>query len=294
MGGASDYARRVPPRVVPPTADTGVEAPADPTRPVRAALVLLAAGEGRRTGHATNKVLLPLSGRRVFTWSMRWARAVPGLQRSVLVIREQDRDVVTATIEREVDPPAPTVVVGGDSRHASEWAALQALAPAIEAGEIDVVVIHDAARPLAGTGLFAGVVDAAAAHGGALPVREQPGLAERVAADGVPERVVAVQTPQAFRAAPLLEAYRRAAADGFVGTDTASCMERYTDLEVHCVPGDARNLKITFPEDLFLAERLLARADWDLTGGAPDVTSREEREHRHLHLPHLFGTGGRP
>lgn len=255
--------------------------------------MLLAAGEGRRTGHATNKVLLPLSGRRVFTWSLRWAREVVGLDSTVLVIREQDRDVVNATVEREVDPPDPTVVVGGNSRHASEWAALQVLAPAIQAGEIDVVVIHDAARPLAGTSLFAEVVSAAAEHGGALPVREQPGLTEREDNDGVPDRVVAVQTPQAFRARPLLEAYRQAAQDGFVGTDTASCMERYTDLAVHCVPGDARNLKITFPEDLFVAERLLARADWDLTGSPAAGSSREEREHRHVHLRNFFPTTGR-
>ena len=70
-----------------------------------------------------------------------------------------------------------------------------------------------------------------------------------------------MQTPQAFRAAPA--ARRRTGGrprDGFVGTDTASCIERYTDLPVRCVPGDAGNIKITFPEDLFLAERLLAKA----------------------------------
>ncbi len=65
-----------------------------------------------------------------------------------------------------------------------------------------------------------------------------------------------MQTPQAFRAAVLLEAYRRADDDGFDGTDTAACLERYTQVEVVAVPGSARNLKITFPEDVALAERL--------------------------------------
>ncbi|MGZ4464001.1 MAG: IspD/TarI family cytidylyltransferase [Nocardioides sp.] len=286
----------MPPRALYPDADRSVDPAADAAgdtgRPLRAALVLLAAGEGRRTGHATNKVLLPLSGRRVFTWSLRWAREVPGLDTSVLVIREQDRDAVSATVEREVDPPEPDVVVGGDSRHASEWAALQVLAPAIESGALDVVVIHDAARPLAGTALFAEVVSAAAEHGGAIPVREQPQLAEREHADGVPDRVVAVQTPQAFRARPLLEAYRRAAADGFVGTDTASCMERYTDLPVHCVTGDAANIKITFPEDLFLAERLLAHAGWDLTAGTSPQPAHEPGHRLHLPLAERLHAGG--
>jgi 2-C-methyl-D-erythritol 4-phosphate cytidylyltransferase len=248
----------------------------------RAALVMLAAGEGRRSGHHTNKVLLPLAGRRVFTWSIDWARRLTSVTRTVLVIREQDREQVLATIDREVEPADVTVVTGGDSRHGSEWEALQALAPAIESGEIDVVVIHDAARPLAGTALFAAVIAAAAEHGGAIPVRDQGNLTSLDGADPPPDRVVAVQTPQAFAARPLLEAYRRAAEHGFVGTDTASCMERYTDVPVRCVPGDAGNIKITFPEDLFLAERLLAKASWDLSGGVSDQVPVQPRGRRHL------------
>ena len=77
--------------------------------------------------------------------------------------------------------------------------------------------------------------------------------------------LVTVQTPQAFHALPLLEAYERAATAGFVGSDTAACAERFGDLQVRSVAGDPRNLKITFPEDLFVAERLLAKAHWKLT-----------------------------
>jgi 2-C-methyl-D-erythritol 4-phosphate cytidylyltransferase len=69
---------------------------------------------------------------------------------------------------------------------------------------------------------------------------------------------VTVQTPQAFRAAPLLQAYQEASA-AFAGTDTASCVERYTDLVVRWVPGSADNIKITFPHDLAVAEHLMAR-----------------------------------
>jgi 2-C-methyl-D-erythritol 4-phosphate cytidylyltransferase len=255
-----------------------VFSPAD-GRPPRVALVMLAAGEGRRSGHHTNKVLLPLAGRRVFTWSIRWGRLLPDVSRTVLVIRDEDRDSVRTTLAREVEPPDVELVVGGDTRHASEWNALRALAPAIRSGEIDVVVIHDAARPLAGTPLFAEVVAAAAHHGGAIPVRAQGHLAALDGGAPPSDQVVAVQTPQAFLAEPLLEAYTDAASDGFLGTDTASCMERYTDLAVQCVPGDARNIKITFPEDLFLAERLLARSGFDLSGAT---------DHKgHVPLPHL-------
>ncbi len=240
---------------------------------------MLAGGDGQRVGHDTNKVLLPLAGRRVFTWSIRWARQLAHVTHTVLVIREQDRATVMATLDREVEDPAVIVVPGGTTRHGSEWAGLQALAPAIEAAEVDVVVIHDAARPLAGTALFASVIEAGHRFGGALPALTQGSLAAMVdGLDAPAQRVIAVQTPQAFVAQPLLSAYTRAAEDGFIGTDTASCMERYTELPVHWVPGDARNVKITFPEDLFLAERLLARAEWDLSdrpGRAAPVPHRQ-------------------
>ena len=66
------------------------------------------------------------------------------------------------------------------------------------------------------------------------------------------------ETPQAFRARDLLVAYRRADADGFTGSDTAACLEAYADLPIAAVPGDRRNLKVTFAEDVPVAERLLA------------------------------------
>ena len=231
----------------------------------RVALVLLAAGSGRRSGHTTNKVLLPLAGTPVVAWSLRWARDLDGLARILLVIREADRDAVSRALADVPDLPDMEVVVGGEARQDSEWHALQALTPDIVAGRVEVVAIHDAARPLAGHALLRAVVDAAAQEGGAVPARPQPALVQRNPADsgadsgaGAPlGSVVTVQTPQAFRAGPLLAAYRQAQADRFQATDTAGCVQRYTDLPVRCVAGDARNVKITFPGDLRLAECLL-------------------------------------
>lgn len=71
--------------------------------------------------------------------------------------------------------------------------------------------------------------------------------------------LVTVQTPQAFRAGPLLGAYAAAARDGFTGTDTAACVSAYTDVALWAVDGEAPNLKVTWAEDLPLAERLLTR-----------------------------------
>jgi 2-C-methyl-D-erythritol 4-phosphate cytidylyltransferase len=233
---------------------------------LRAAVVILAAGEGSRVGHDTNKVLLQVAGRPVFTWSIRWARALAQVTHTVLVIREQDRGAVLTALRSEVDGPDVLLVTGGETRHDSEWASLKVLEPAIESDEIDVVVIHDAARPLAGTALFSRVIEACRTHAGAIPVVTQGSLTALASDEDPPQTpVVAVQTPQAFRSRPLLTAYTQAAAEGFLGTDTASCVERYTDLPVHWVVGDPRNVKITFPDDLLLVERLLVKAGGDLS-----------------------------
>lgn len=232
----------------------------------RAAVVLLAAGEGKRVGSETNKVLLPLGGLPVFAWSLKAIQNLPYVDQVVVdqvvvVIREQDRDVIEGTLDEHFPDLAVTVVLGGSTRHGSEWNALQHIAPLIESGEVDVVAIHDAARPLASSSLFEHVIEAAAKYGGALPIVEQSALVPRdtSAAAGEGTRLVGVQTPQAFRAGPLLDAYSRADRDEFVGTDTASCLERYTNAEIHCVPSDASNLKITFAEDVALAEQLMVK-----------------------------------
>ena len=153
-----------------------------------------------------------------------------------------------------------TTAPGGATRHGSELSALRLLAPRIESGEVDVVAIHDAARPLASPALWAQVVAAAREHGGSLPARPAPGVVAAADLTGAPTGAewVTVQTPQAFRAAPLLAAHLAAERDGFEGTDTAACVAAYTDLRVVAVPGEAGNLKVTYADDLPLAERLLA------------------------------------
>jgi 2-C-methyl-D-erythritol 4-phosphate cytidylyltransferase len=222
---------------------------------VSAAVVILAAGTGSRVGADTNKVLLPLGDRPVLAWSVQAALRLDDLRRVLVVVRPGEQDAVADAVTPHLGEDEIGVVEGGETRHASEWAALRALTPEIESGAIDVVAIHDGARPMAGTDLFASTIAAAREHGGALPVVP---LAQVVRTDGGPVQgdLVAVQTPQAFRADALLAAYRAADADGFEGTDTASCLERYGDLRIAAVPSTAGNLKITFPDDLGLAARL--------------------------------------
>jgi len=221
-----------------------------------AAVVILAGGSGSRVGADTNKVLLPLGDSTVLGRSVRAALAVPDVVRLVLVVRAGDDDTVGEAVGPLLGDREVRLVRGGATRHASEWAALRSLAEDIDAGLVDVVAVHDGARPLAGAGLFEATLAAALEHGGALPVVDLPGLLGRDLRPA-PEGLAGVQTPQAFRAAPLLDAHQRAAADGFESTDTAACFERYCDLPVVAVHGGATNLKVTFPEDVTVAERLL-------------------------------------
>jgi 2-C-methyl-D-erythritol 4-phosphate cytidylyltransferase len=227
-----------------------------------AAAIVLAGGSGTRIGAGHNKVYLPLGGRTVLGWSLRAFATHPAIGTVVLVIRAED----AAQAEQEAaTPDVPVEIVeGGATRQDSEWCGLHLLADRIAAGAIDTVLIHDGARPLVSAALISAVLAAARADGGAVPGLLRDDLAA-VSPDGVglrwppgPDAFVAVQTPQGFRAAPLLAAYDRARREGFVGTDTASCVQRFTDLPVRWVPGDERNLKITYPHDVARAERLVS------------------------------------
>jgi 2-C-methyl-D-erythritol 4-phosphate cytidylyltransferase len=147
------------------------------------------------------------------------------------------------------------IVHGGATRHESEYKALQYLKGDIETGLIDLVLIHDGARPLATPELFVAIANGAQTHGGAIPTIALDPREMDTARD---ETVARVQTPQGFRAAQLLQAYEKAAVAGFVGTDTAACMEAFfPEVKTVAVPGDIFNIKITYPQDLAIAELLI-------------------------------------
>jgi 2-C-methyl-D-erythritol 4-phosphate cytidylyltransferase len=221
------------------------------------ALVVLAAGSGSRVGAGVNKVLLPLADTTVLGLSLRAALAVDDVRRIVLVVRPGEQDAVAEAVVPVLGTGEVLVVEGGETRHASEWAALNALRAEIEEGEIDVVAIHDGARPLASPALFATTIATAREVGGAIPVAPMAGVADR---GGLRPHagVVGVQTPQAFRAAPLLAAHTSANADGFEATDTAACLAAYSDLRVAAVPSSPLNLKVTFAEDVATVATLIA------------------------------------
>jgi 2-C-methyl-D-erythritol 4-phosphate cytidylyltransferase len=230
--------------------------------------IVLAAGSGTRVGNSRNKVYLPLAGRRIVTWSLEVFRKIPGIGRLVLVVRDDDRELAAEVLDRELPGVPVDLVTGGDTRHESEYRALLHLADEIRRGEIDVVLVHDAARPLAPVRIVEEVLATAIREGSAipaLPCEDVVGVDEhgRMSHAGR-SAMVRVQTPQAFRSGPLLAAYQAAASDGFTGTDTASCVERYEGLPVQVVSGDPRNIKVTYADDLFTAELILTTSGYQL------------------------------
>lgn len=148
------------------------------------------------------------------------------------------------------------VVAGGAERQHSVANALAALPE-----ETDLVLVHDGARPLVPVDVLTTAVQAADEHGAvivAVPVKDTVKQAQdrRVTATPARDTLWAVQTPQVFRRSLLERAYAKAAADGFVGTDDASLVERLGE-PVWIVQGSYRNIKVTTPEDLLIAEALL-------------------------------------
>jgi 2-C-methyl-D-erythritol 4-phosphate cytidylyltransferase len=206
---------------------------------VEAWAIVVAAGSGVRFGHP--KQYAALGGRQVMEWAIDGARA--SCQGVVVVAREVD--VETLTI-----PEADVIVAGGETRSASVRAGLAAV-PA----RADVIAVHDAARPLATADVWAKVLEAVAAGAdAAVPAIEVTETIKRVQDDAVIETIdrhqlVLVQTPQAFRAGVL----RAAHAGAGHATDDAALVEAAGG-RVVTVPGDRRNLKITEPADLDVAE----------------------------------------
>ena len=212
---------------------------------------MVAGGSGSRFGGP--KQFLQLAGRSVVAWSVAAAHGVA--DGVVLVVPSSESNV--ATPFDVADAGADRVVTGGTSRAASVRAGLAAV-PA----DADVVVIHDAARPLAQGWLFAAVIDALDIEGvdGAIPVLAVSDTLKRVSDGTVQATVdrdglVTVQTPQAFAAATL----RAAHAGESDATDDAGLLEAL-GATVRIVPGDPRNLKLTCPEDLAIAEALMGTA----------------------------------
>jgi 2-C-methyl-D-erythritol 4-phosphate cytidylyltransferase len=219
--------------------------------------VLVAAGRSARMGF--DKLLATLDGRPVLAHSLDLLASMQAISQIVVVTTpeklERVRELVDSRLNILVRP-------GGNSRQESVERGVAALSP-----EVNLVLIHDAARPLATAAIMDEGLRRGAETGAAIAAIPVSDTIKLVASDGsverTPERarLFAAQTPQVFRRDWLEASYARlhACNEPPLMTDEASLLE-WAGYRVHIFPGDARNIKLTNPIDLTLAEALLRAA----------------------------------
>ena len=228
---------------------------------MRMVAVVLGGGIGQRVGAALPKQLLRLGGRTLVEHCVAAFEQAPGVDEILVVMAagyvEQVRDMLAAGRFAKVSG----VIAGGVARSDSTRVALAAIGGGEEGG----VLLHDAARPLVDQRIIADCVAALAEHeaaGVAVPASDTMVITTNGVMHTMPRRETLwrCQTPQCFRLPVIVRAHELAAADpDFVPTDDCGVVLRYLPgVAVHIVPGSERNLKITYPQDLAVAEALLA------------------------------------
>lgn len=239
---------------------------------MKVVVIIPAAGLGTRMapvapakGKAVpSKQFTELGGTPILIHTLRKFAASADVSEIYIALRKNEISGFRSQLEKEaktLGKKRVELVEGGEHRQQSVANAIAALSSAAD----DVVLVHDAVRPFVTPEIIRGVIEAVKKHGAAIagwPAVDTVKQVERTA-DGavitstIPrERVVMAQTPQGFRYDLLKKAFDEATADGFIGTDEASLVER-AGHEVVVVMGSPRNIKITTPADMELAEFFL-------------------------------------
>jgi 2-C-methyl-D-erythritol 4-phosphate cytidylyltransferase len=229
---------------------------------MRMVAVVLGGGVGQRLGAGMPKQLLTLGGRTLVERCVAAFATAPGIDEILVVMARGYTGQVEALLGDQ-HPKVTGVIEGGQARPDSVRAALAAIAA--RAGAADCgVLLHDAARPLVDRRIIADCVAALREHDAAgVAVATSDTIV--IAVDGVMhsvpprETLFRCQTPQCFRLSVITRAHELAAADpGFAPTDDCGVVLRYLpEMKVHIVPGSERNIKVTYPHDLAVAEALL-------------------------------------
>jgi len=212
---------------------------------------------------ASSKQFVELHGVPILVRTLRKFAECPEVGEIFVALRKPEADQYQPRLEKEGFGGKLHVVVGGEHRQQSVANALAQ----VKADANDIVLVHDAVRPFVDAAIIRSVIDAAAKYGAAIagvPAVDTVKQVDRTAQGAIVsstiprQHVVLAQTPQGFRFGLLKQAFDDALADGFTGTDEASLLER-AGHEVAVVMGSPRNLKITTPDDLELAEFYLGQ-----------------------------------
>ena len=213
--------------------------------------IIVAAGLGKRFG--SSKPFAALKGKRILDYCLETFNDHPGIFEMVLVLRETSEKSFYLDRFKKLK----AVAVGGERRQDSVFSGFQHINPA----QGDIVLIHDAARPLVKAELIDLIIEKTKEKGAAIPVLPVSDTVKKIKDDRVTETInrqdlYLTQTPQGFSCEILRRAFKRTRADQRMYTDEAALVEELGQ-DVFVVPGDPSNLKITFPEDLKIAEAFI-------------------------------------
>lgn len=217
-----------------------------------------AAGMGRRMGTSINKQYLLLAGKPILAHTLELLQRAEFIDEIYPVVPAEEIEYCrTRVVEKYGIEKVRQIVAGGAERQNSVLNALRA----INAAADDIILIHDGVRPFVPLAAVRRSLELACEYDGALlavPAKDTIKVVKDAFAVATPPRETLwlAQTPQAFRYSVIRAAHELAEAEGFIGTDDASLLERLGK-KVHVVIGDYRNIKITTPEDLILAEAFL-------------------------------------
>lgn len=213
--------------------------------------VVVAGGRGERAGLGRNKVFFAWKGRSVLSRCLDALERSGALDGAVLVLGAEDFEQYDALCAREgASPLVKRVVAGGDCRRRSVRSGLAALPE-----EVEIVAVHDAARPFVSPESVRETVQSARKWGSGVISTQVTDTIKRVGPDGAVEtldraQLRAVQTPQTFDCAKLKAAHERAEAEGFDATDDAALFEHYYgSVRLVTAPGAEANIKLTNPAD---------------------------------------------
>ena len=224
-------------------------------------VIFPAAGQGKRMKAGKNKVLLELLGVPLLLHTLRRFSALPEVGELIVVTGREEIEEVRSLLAGAQGLKPWQLVAGGSERQYSIWNGLKTVSQ-----EANLVLVHDAARPLVTKAVIERVIEGARECGGAIAAVPEKNTVKVVDSHGLVvstpprETLWAVQTPQGFRKELLIEANVKAEAEGFLGTDDASLVERLGK-PVKVVEGDYRNIKITTPEDMVTAEAFLKQME---------------------------------
>jgi 2-C-methyl-D-erythritol 4-phosphate cytidylyltransferase len=235
---------------------------------MRMVAVVLGGGVGQRLGAGMPKQLLTLGGKTLVERCVAAFDQAPGIDEILVVMARGYTGQVMAMLTDAGYRKVTAVIEGGETRPDSTRVALAAIAAPATASSAPGdcgVLLHDAARPLVDQQIIADCVAALRVHdaaGVAVPASDTMVVTENGVMHSMPRRetLLRCQTPQCFRLPVITRAHELAAADpGFAPTDDCGVVLRYLpDVDVHVVPGSERNIKITYAQDLAVAEALLS------------------------------------